>query len=135
MKVTQMVKQIIETNEAKQENNVLQQLVGILENPKADVSSKNLITLFNSVSGEDKDIATIKEIMLGIKRDQELLEKHRNFGLGNYVVDDTVKKNSDISRDLENTGKTYNIKGFGLEGSHTGKSYFRRRDGYTYFNE
>ncbi|KRT80006.1 hypothetical protein AMK59_7241 [Oryctes borbonicus] len=122
LKLVQMVKSLIEANMAKQENGILLQLVGVLENPKTDINPKSLISLFNSVSGEEIDVAKIKEIMLSIKRDQELLEKHRNFGLGNYLVDmDTSKKNSDINRDLENIGKTYNIKSFGIEGSHAGK--------------
>lgn len=123
LKLVQMVKSLIEANMIKQEDGILLQLVGILENPKNDISPKNLISLFNSVSGEDIDVTKIKEVMLAIKREQDLLEKHRNFGLGNYLVDmDSAKKNSDINRDIENIGKTYNIKSFGLEGSHAGKS-------------
>lgn len=121
MKLVQMLKNLIEVNMAKQENSVLLQLIGILENAKSDVSPKNLISLFNSVSDEDVNIVKIKEILLSIKRDQELLEKHRNFGLGNYLDVDTAKKNSDINRDIENLGKTYNVKTFGIEGSHAGK--------------
>lgn len=126
LKLVQMVKSLIEANMIKQEDGILLQLVGILENPKNDISPKNLISLFNSVSGEDIDVGKIKEVMLAIKREQDLLEKHRNFGLGNYLVDmDSAKKNSDINRDIENIGKTYNIKSFGLEGSHAGLGHYK----------
>lgn len=119
-KLVQMLKSLIENSRAKQENGVLQQLVEILESPRSDMSQKNLIALFNSVSSEDIDVVKIKEVMLGIKRDQDLL-RHKNFGMGNYLETDTSKINADINRDIDNFEKTYNVKNFGIEGSRLGK--------------
>ncbi|KAK9746647.1 DAN domain [Popillia japonica] len=84
MKLVQMLKNLIEVNMAKQENSVLLQLIGILENAKSDVSPKNLISLFNSVSDEDVNIVKIKEILLRHFRDRRQprrslqRETHRN---------------------------------------------------------
>lgn len=102
----------------------LKQLLDIIEDSKYELSDQNLIELVNFVNIHNSenlelDLSKLKEVLLNFKKNQEITERHRSFGLGN--LEQGEQNNEKIESDLENLSKTIGLpNGFGIEGSHHG---------------
>lgn len=122
-KLLQMVKTILSGNDLGFDEKVFQHLESTLENARLEPSHQHLMSLFNAMNTEDLqyDIAKIKEVLFLMNGGKDLMEKHRNFGLGNYIDVDNAKLNADLGRDVDHVGKSFNAKNFGLENNQAGK--------------
>ncbi|RZB39875.1 uncharacterized protein BDFB_003870 [Asbolus verrucosus] len=95
------------------DKNQLKELLKIIEGSETELSDKNLMEFVNFVNihnSEDLelDLSRLKEVLTTFQKNQNILERHRDFGLGQ-----SQKNNANIERDL----KKYNLPiNFGIEG-------------------
>lgn len=108
----------IQNDEEDFDKDQIKQLFKIID----ELNDKNLIEFVNFVNSHfddfELDLIKLKDVLLDFKKDEELAEKHRNFGLG--VLEQGSENNAQINRDLEKLGVS---KSFGLEGHHHGLAH------------
>lgn len=115
----------------------LKQLLAILENSEHELVDKNLMEFVNFVNVHNSenlvlDLSKMKDFLTNFQKDQKLLQKHRQFGLGSlnnplkFEMLDHPANNEDIEHDLENLEKQYNLpNNYGLEGSRLGMGHYK----------
>lgn len=102
----------------------LRKLLETIEGAEHKLTDKNLMEFVNSVNIHNSDdfeldLNRLKEVLTSFRRDEDVISRHRAFGLGNAV------QNANINRDLDNFAKKYNNNNFGFEGSHLGMGHYK----------
>lgn len=108
----------------------LKKLLEMIEGPEHKLTDKNLMEFVNSVNIHNSDdfeldLNKLKDVLTSFRKDQEVINRHKAFGLGSVVLTDTTVQNANINRDLDNLGKKYNNNNFGFEGSHLGMGHYK----------
>lgn len=109
----------------------LKQLLDMVEGTEHQLSDKNLMDFVNFVNIHNSDnfelnLTKLKDVLTSFREDQELIERHKAFGLGTIVISDTEGSNANINRDLEMISQKYaNSKNFGSEGSRIGMGHLK----------
>ena len=131
-KLLQMVKTVLTGNDLGFDEEVLQHLEAALESTRLEPSHQHLMSLFNAMNTEDVryDISKIKEVLFNMNGGKDLMEKHRNFGLGNHIDVDDTKMNADE----DHVGKSFNVKKFVLENNRAGKFFDTERKSESCYN-
>lgn len=109
----------------------LKQLLDMVEGTEHQLNDKNLVDFVNFVNVHNSDnfelnLTKLKDVLTSFREDQELIERHKSFGLGTIVISDTEGTSANINRDLEMISQKYaNGKNFGTEGSRLGMGHLK----------
>ncbi|KAF5303295.1 hypothetical protein FQA39_LY10034 [Lamprigera yunnana] len=114
----QLLKSIKNSDETiEYDPNEMKELIEIFEDSNHNLNDKKLIDFINFVEYNtddiDLDFNRFKAVLNKFKKNNEVFERHRTYGLGD--LKQGQDNNVAINRDLDNLGKG---KNFGIEGNH-----------------
>lgn len=101
------------------DKHLLKELLDMVEGSERQLSDRNLMDFVGFANehaeGLELNVGKLRDVLTSFREEQELIERHKAFGLGSIVLPDADTANANIERDLKLMSKK-----FGLEGSHLG---------------